>query len=121
MTTDSTRALVAQLKAALEILAIGAHRRKLQEEAAYGPCFSATRVERARDEYKAVKDAIAAADQWLESPPTNQCGETCERAKLCATCARGLEPLTDGQAAQESEKQPTKAGPTILQIPRLTA
>lgn len=44
--------------------------------------------------------AIAAADQWLESPPTNQCGETCERAKLCATCARGLEqpeqePLTD--------------------------
>ena len=25
------------------------------------------------------------------APPTNQCGETCERAKLCATCARGLE------------------------------
>jgi hypothetical protein len=24
-------------------------------------------------------------------PPTNQCGETCERAKLCAVCARGLE------------------------------
>ena len=35
--------------------------------------------------------AIAAADQWLDAPPTNQCGETCERAKLCATCARGLE------------------------------
>lgn len=98
MTTDSTRALVAQLKAALEILAIGAHRRKLQEEAAYGPCFSATRVERARDEYKGVKDAIAAADRWLESPPTNQCGETCERAKLCATCARGLEPPTELQS-----------------------
>lgn len=47
-----------------------------------------------------ARTAIAAADQWLESPPTNQCGETCERAKLCATCARGLEqpeqePLTD--------------------------
>ena len=25
------------------------------------------------------------------APPTNQCGETCERAKLCATCARGVE------------------------------
>jgi hypothetical protein len=23
--------------------------------------------------------------------PRNQCGETCERAKLCAVCARGLE------------------------------
>ena len=90
MTTDSTRALVAQLKAALEILAIGAHSRKLREEAAYGPCFSATRVERARDEYKAVKDAIAAADRWLAAPPTNQCGETCERAKLCAICAHGI-------------------------------
>jgi hypothetical protein len=26
----------------------------------------------------------------LGSKFTNQCGETCERAKLCATCARGL-------------------------------
>ena len=31
---------------------------------------------------------IIAADRWLANPPTNQC---CERAKLCATCARGLE------------------------------
>lgn len=35
--------------------------------------------------------AIAAADQWLANPPTNQCGETCERAKLCATCAGELD------------------------------
>lgn len=29
-------------------------------------------------------------------PPTNQCGETCERAKLCAVCARGLaEPVQE--------------------------
>jgi hypothetical protein len=30
--------------------------------------------------------------------PRNQCGETCERAKLCAVCAKGLEqdvPETD--------------------------
>ena len=47
-----------------------------------------------------ARSAIAAADRWLESPPTNQCGETCERAKLCATCARGLEPLTDGQIVE---------------------
>lgn len=26
----------------------------------------------------------------LAEPPVNQCGETCERAKLCATCAREL-------------------------------
>lgn len=36
-------------------------------------------------------DAIAAADEWLSRQPKNQCGETCERAKLCAVCARGLE------------------------------
>lgn len=33
---------------------------------------------------------VATADQWLAAPPTNQCGETCERAKLCSICARGL-------------------------------
>jgi hypothetical protein len=26
-----------------------------------------------------------------QQEPRNQCGETCERAKLCAVCARGLE------------------------------
>jgi hypothetical protein len=35
-----------------------------------------------------AQDALRAA---LEQPePRNQCGETCERAKLCAICARGL-------------------------------
>jgi hypothetical protein len=29
--------------------------------------------------------------EMSEPEMTNQCGETCERAKLCATCARGLE------------------------------
>jgi len=30
------------------------------------------------------------------NPPVNQCGETCERAKLCAVCARGIEaPATE--------------------------
>ena len=35
-------------------------------------------------------EAIVAADQWLASQPVNQCGETCERASLCAVCARGI-------------------------------
>ena len=30
------------------------------------------------------------AAPFQRKPPTNQCGETCERAKLCAVCARGL-------------------------------
>ena len=34
--------------------------------------------------------AITALRAALAEPPTNQCGETCERAKLCAVCARGL-------------------------------
>jgi len=35
--------------------------------------------------------AITALKAALEQPkPRNQCGETCERAKLCAICARGL-------------------------------
>lgn len=103
--TDSTRAIVAQMRESLS----GAVEWLESEGLDLGSVG------------EGFNQAIAAADRWLESPPTNQCGETCERAKLCATCARGLEPLTDGQAAQESEKQPTKAGPTILQIPRLTA
>ena len=43
-----------------------------------------------------MDEAIAAADKWLANPPVNQCGETCERAKLCAVCARGIEaPATE--------------------------
>jgi hypothetical protein len=35
---------------------------------------------------------ITALRAALEQPdPTNQCGDTCERAKLCAICARGIE------------------------------
>lgn len=52
--------------------------------------------------HAASRQSIVAADQWLAKQPTNQCGETCERAKLCATCARELslplpQPLTDEQ------------------------
>lgn len=36
--------------------------------------------------------AITALRAALAEPePRNQCGETCERAKLCAICAKGLE------------------------------
>jgi hypothetical protein len=35
--------------------------------------------------------AIATLREALAEPePRNQCGETCERAKLCAICARGI-------------------------------
>ena len=37
---------------------------------------------------EAITDLRAALAQ---QEPRNQCGETCERAKLCAVCARGLE------------------------------
>lgn len=36
-----------------------------------------------------VIDSLRAA--LAQQEPRNQCGETCERAKLCAVCARGLE------------------------------
>jgi biotin operon repressor len=39
-----------------------------------------------------VQNAIDGLEAALEQQePRNQCGETCERAKLCAVCARGLE------------------------------
>jgi hypothetical protein len=39
-----------------------------------------------------MEQAITALKAALEQPePRNQCGETCERAKLCAVCAKGLE------------------------------
>jgi hypothetical protein len=36
-------------------------------------------------------DAREKVDVLAQQEPRNQCGETCERAKLCAVCARGLE------------------------------
>jgi hypothetical protein len=38
-----------------------------------------------------IENLEAALEQPEQPEPRNQCGETCERAKLCATCARGLE------------------------------
>jgi len=40
-------------------------------------------------EQQIAKEALRAA--LAQPEPRNQCGETCERAKLCAVCARGLE------------------------------
>ena len=41
---------------------------------------------------KPARDAITALRAAIEQPErTNQCGETCERAKLCAVCANGIE------------------------------
>ena len=42
--------------------------------------------------HKIAVDAITLLRQALAEPePRNQCAETCERARLCAICARGLE------------------------------
>ncbi len=39
-----------------------------------------------------ARESVTALRKLLAQPePRNQCGETCERAKLCAVCARGLE------------------------------
>jgi hypothetical protein len=51
----------------------------------------------------AIQRAITALRAALaQSEPRNQCGETCERAKLCAVCARGL-------AQEEQEREPSVA------------
>jgi hypothetical protein len=38
-----------------------------------------------------LRAAVALRKALAQPEPRNQCGETCERAKLCAVCARGLE------------------------------
>ena len=50
-------------------------------------------------------EAITALKAALAEPePRNQCGETCERAKLCAVCARALaEPVQEPVAAWENK------------------
>ena len=58
---------------------------------AYGPfpenneAWRGMAVVTARESVTALRAALA------QPEPRNQCGETCERATLCAVCARGLE------------------------------
>lgn len=41
---------------------------------------------------EALRAATAIAEEALKRPePRNQCGETCERARLCAACAQAIE------------------------------
>lgn len=49
--------------------------------------------------YGGLMDVITALRSALRETPTNQCGETCERARLCAVCACGLaEPVKEPYA-----------------------
>ena len=48
-------------------------------------------------ERKVITDSLQKQADLAQPELTNQCGETCERAKLCATCARAL----DEQPEQE--------------------
>lgn len=41
----------------------------------------------------------------LAASKTNQCGETCERAKLCAVCMQGLEEPPHIAVGENKEKQ----------------
>jgi hypothetical protein len=49
------------------------------------PLETTKAIQLGQEAITALKDALA------QQEPRNQCGETCERAKLCAVCARGLE------------------------------
>lgn len=101
MTTDNTHALVAQMRESLS----GAVEWLESEGLDLGGVG------------EGFNQVIAAADQWLDAPPTNQCGETCERAKLCATCARGLEQETD--RAQRMRDAGYTRRPTLREIASL--
>lgn len=60
----------------------------------------------------AAKFAYEMADAMLAArgqEKTNQCGETCERAKLCATCAKGLQETHDGWIEEALAKWNTRA------------
>jgi len=61
------------------------------------------------DQIAFLRAALAQQDE-----PRNQCGETCERAKLCATCAQVLaqqaEPTPPPEAVSEAEKTAYAAG-----------
>lgn len=85
MSHTDTTALVRQMRDAL--YAVAPHTDKLI-------CYASTAREHPDNLIDGqVQAAIAAADQCLAQQPKNQCGETCERARLCAVCARGLDAL----------------------------
>jgi hypothetical protein len=64
-------------------------------ESLFSGQFDPERGQRCGNAVLALKAALA------QQEPRNQCGETCERAKLCAVCARGLE--QQKQCADESD------------------
>ena len=64
-----------------------------------------------REAIQTLRAAIAEASmqrltdvqQAMEAPRVNQCAEVCERAKLCAICARGLEEMEQKPAIYPEE------------------
>ena len=63
------------------------------------------------DNERTARYAYAQADAMLaarEQEKTNQCGETCERAKLCAVCAAPLEQETPDQDGPGEEDGPSE-------------
>jgi hypothetical protein len=60
---------------------------------------------------------IALRDALAQQEPRNQCGETCERAKLCAVCARGLDGATQTPCdiAEDGVCEVCRKSPLILE------
>lgn len=51
---------------------------------------------------EASMQRLTDVQQEVEAPRVNQCAEVCERAKLCAICARGLEEMGQEPVAWEA-------------------
>ncbi len=70
---------------------------------------------------QAREAAITALRTALAEPePRNQCGETCERAKLCAVCARGIADGNKDQYWDEIEALRASLREHMAEIKRLT-
>ncbi len=52
---------------------------------------------------EAAMQQLTDVQQEIEAPRVNQCAEVCERAKLCAICARGLERIKHEPVAWMSQ------------------
>ena len=65
-------------------------------------------------EQQIAKEALRTA--LAQPEPRNQCGETCERAKLCAVCARGLEEQEPATRAQRMRDAGYTRRPTLREM-----
>jgi hypothetical protein len=92
--TDECLAVAAALRAALAEHDKADAINRLEDDFKHNIRQTQDRIRAAltEDALQRLTDVHQEIEAALEQPkPRNQCGETCERAKLCAICARGLE------------------------------